>query len=118
MLLLAAKAVDHGSLGLLNQHQLVHLLVLVLDEQVLLLDDLLSLKQLLLDGLVRAHFLLDIDVECADALLLIADLRFVLDLQRAQANDLRFNMLILLLHGLACQVQAVDIVEYALVLRL
>ena len=118
MLFLAFEAVYQGALGLLNQHQLVHLLVLILDLQVLFFDGLLGLEQFLLDGLVRSHLLLNIDVERTDALILVADLRLVLDLERTQTDDFRFNLVILFLNGLAGQVQAVDVVEGALVLRL
>ena len=81
VLFLAFEAVYQGALGFLNQHQLVHLLVLILDLQVLFFDGLLGLEQFLLDGLVRSHLLLNIDVERTDALILVADLRLVLDLE-------------------------------------
>ena len=118
VLFLAFEAVYQGALGFLNQHQLVHLLVLILDLQVLFFDGLLGLEQFLLDGLVRSHLLLNIDVERTDALILVADLRLVLDLERTQTDNFRFNLVILFLNGLAGQVQAVDVVESALVLRL
>ena len=118
VLFLAFEAVYQGALGFLNQHQLVHLLVLILDLQVLFFDGLLGLEQFLLDGLVRSHLLLNIDVERTDALILVADLRLVLDLERTQTDDFRFNLVILFLNGLAGQVQAVDVVESALVFRL
>ena len=115
---LAFKAVYQGAFGLLDQHQLVHLLVLIFDQQVLVFDGLLGLEQFLLNGLIRSHLLLNINIESSDALLLIADLRLVFDLERAQTYNFRFNLVILFLDGLAGQVQAIYIVKGTLVLRL
>ena len=118
MLFLASETVYQGAFRLLYQRQLVHLLVLILDLQVLFFDGFLGFEKFLLHGLIRSHLLLNIDVERADALLLVADLRLLLNLERTQTYDFRFNLVILILDSLAGQVQAVDILEGALIFRL
>ena len=71
---LACKTIDESFLRLLDQDKLAHLLLLVLDRQILVLDDLLCLEQLLLHCLVGTNLLLTLNNQRLDALFLVVDL--------------------------------------------
>ena len=96
---LACETIDKSFLRLLDQDKLAHLLLLVLDRQILVLDDLLCLEQLLLHCLVGTNLLLTLNNQRLDALFLVVDLRFVFDLERAQCDNFSFDDIALFFDG-------------------
>ena len=76
---LTCETIDKSFLRLLDQDKLAHLLLLVLDRQILILDDLLCLEQLLLHRLVGTNLLLTLNNQRLDALFLVVYLRFMFD---------------------------------------
>lgn len=76
---LTCETIDKSFLRLLDQDKLAHLLLLVLDRQILILDDLLCLEQLLLHCLVGTNLLLTLNNQRLDALFLVVYLRFMFD---------------------------------------
>lgn len=76
---LTCETIDKSFLRLLDQDKLAHLLLLVLDRQIFILDDLLCLEQLLLHCLVGTNLLLTLNNQRLDALFLVVYLRFMFD---------------------------------------
>ena len=115
---LACKTIDESFLRLLDQDKLAHLLLLVLDRQILILNDLLSLKQLLLHCLVGTNLLLTLNNQRLDALFLVVDLRFMLDLERAQCDNFCFDDFALFFDGLRAEFKSINILQSTLILGL
>ena len=115
---LACKTIDESFLRLLDQDKLAHLLLLVLDRQILILDDLLSLEQLLLHCLVCTNLLLTLNNQRLDALFLVVDLRFMFDLERAQCDNFCFDDFALFFYGLRAEFKSINILQSTLILGL
>ena len=88
MRFLGLQAIYDGFLRLLDEDELAHFLILVLDLQILLFNGLLRLEKFLLDDRVSSYLLVALDLQRFDSFVLVVDLGFMLDFEGAQIDHL------------------------------